>query len=74
MPPWPGEKAASTQPMDDTKRSLAAINSELRRWATAAAAGDFSLRGDEDRFAYDFRDMVAGLNQLMQTTDENLAR
>lgn len=44
------------------------------RLATAAAAGDFSLRGDEDRFAHDFRDMVAGLNRLMKTTDENLVQ
>ncbi|HGM7335974.1 TPA: methyl-accepting chemotaxis protein [Stenotrophomonas maltophilia] len=74
MDPLPGEKAAITQAMDETKSSLSAINSEIRRLATAAAAGDFSLRGDEDRFAYDFRDIVAGLNQLMQTTDENLVQ
>ncbi|TDV29960.1 methyl-accepting chemotaxis protein-1 (serine sensor receptor) [Stenotrophomonas sp. CC22-02] len=74
MDPLPGEKAAITQAMDETKSSLSAINSEIRRLASAAAAGDFSLRGDEDRFAYDFRDMVAGLNQLMQTTDENLVQ
>ncbi len=74
MDPLPGEKAAITQAMDETKTSLSAINSEIRRLATAAAAGDFSLRGDEDRFAYDFRDMVAGLNRLMQTTDQNLVQ
>ncbi|HEL2978312.1 TPA: HAMP domain-containing protein [Stenotrophomonas maltophilia] len=74
MDPLPGEKAAITQAMDETKTSLSAINSEIRRLATAAAAGDFSLRGDEDRFAYDFRDMVAGLNRLMQATDENLVQ
>ncbi|HEL4112368.1 TPA: HAMP domain-containing protein [Stenotrophomonas maltophilia] len=74
MDPLPGEKAAITQAMDETKSSLSAINNEIRRLATAAAAGDFSLRGDEDRFAYDFRDMVAGLNRLMQTTDENLVQ
>ncbi|HHA2858035.1 TPA: methyl-accepting chemotaxis protein [Stenotrophomonas maltophilia] len=74
MDPLPGEKAAITQAMDETKASLSAINGEIRRLATAAAAGDFSLRGDEDRFAYDFRDMVAGLNRLMQTTDENLVQ
>ncbi|WP_323152865.1 methyl-accepting chemotaxis protein [Stenotrophomonas maltophilia] len=74
MDPLPGEKAAITQAMDETKTSLSAINGEIRRLATAAAAGDFSLRGDEDRFAYDFRDMVAGLNRLMQTTDQNLVQ
>ncbi|MGX9720164.1 methyl-accepting chemotaxis protein [Stenotrophomonas acidaminiphila] len=69
----PGEKAAITQAMDETKASLSAINAEIRRLAGAAAAGDFSLRGDEERFEHDFRDMVAGLNRLMETTDGNLS-
>ncbi len=69
----PGEKAAITQAMDETKASLSAINAEIKRLAGAAAAGDFSLRGDEDRFEHDFRDMVAGLNRLMETTDGNLS-
>ncbi|MGB3393860.1 MAG: methyl-accepting chemotaxis protein, partial [Stenotrophomonas sp.] len=70
----PGEKAAITQAMDETKASLSAINAEIKRLASAAAAGDFSLRGDEERFQHDFRAMVAGLNHLMQTTDGNLAQ
>ena len=70
----PGEKAAITQAMDETKSSLSAINGEIRRLATAAAAGDFSLRGDEARFEHDFGEMVTGLNRLMQTTDENLVQ
>ncbi len=69
----PGEKAAITQAMDETKASLSAINAEIKRLASAAAAGDFSLRGDEARFEHDFRDMVAGLNRLMEATDGNLS-
>ncbi|MGN6223290.1 MCP four helix bundle domain-containing protein, partial [Pseudoxanthomonas sp.] len=70
----PGEKATLTETMDATKASLSAINIEIKRLASAAAAGDFSQRGDVDRYQYDFRDMVAGLNQLMETTDGNLAQ
>ncbi len=69
----PGEKATITQTMDETKASLSAINTEIRRLASAAAAGDFSMRGDESRFEYDFREMVGGLNRLMETTDGNLS-
>ncbi|WP_141452543.1 methyl-accepting chemotaxis protein [Pseudoxanthomonas sp. z9] len=68
----PGEKATLTETMDATKASLSAINAEIKRLASAAAAGDFSQRGEVDRYQYDFRDMVAGLNQLMETTDGNL--
>jgi methyl-accepting chemotaxis protein len=68
----PGEKAVITEAMDATKASLASINAEIKRLATAATAGDFSVRGDESRYQHDFREMVAGMNRLMQTTDENL--
>ncbi|MBD9378578.1 methyl-accepting chemotaxis protein [Pseudoxanthomonas sp. PXM04] len=68
----PGEKALMTETVDAVKASLSAINAEIKRLASAAAAGDFSQRGEVDRYQYDFRDMVAGLNQLMETTDGNL--
>ncbi len=69
----PGEKAVLTQTMDATKASLSAINGEIKRLAMAASSGDFSQRGDVDKYQYDFRDMIDGLNQLMETTDGNLA-
>ncbi|KAF1694862.1 methyl-accepting chemotaxis protein [Pseudoxanthomonas jiangsuensis] len=68
----PGEKAAITEAMDACKRSLAEINREIRQLAEAAAAGDFTQRGDESRYQHDFQAMVAGLNRLMETTDGNL--
>ncbi len=68
----PGEKAVITQALDTAKANLGAINAEIKRLATAAAAGDFSQRGDEARYQYDFRDMVGGLNRLMQTTQQDL--
>ncbi|PZU28609.1 MAG: methyl-accepting chemotaxis protein [Stenotrophomonas sp.] len=68
----PGEKFAITQAMDNTKTSLSTINNEIKRLAHAAAAGDFSQRGNADQFEHDFRDMVGGVNSLMETTEVNL--
>ncbi|KMM77589.1 chemotaxis protein [Xanthomonas sp. NCPPB 1128] len=68
----PGEKAVLTETMDTVKQNLTAMNTEIKHLAGAAAAGDFSLRGDADRFQYDFRLMVESLNQLMATADGNL--
>ncbi|KRG62907.1 chemotaxis protein [Stenotrophomonas humi] len=68
----PGEKAAITNAMDSTKASLSAINNEIKRLSGAAAVGDFSQRGDAGNFEHDFRDMVGGLNSLMETTESNL--
>ena len=68
----PGEKAVITQALDTAKANLGAINAQIKQLASAAAAGDFSQRGDEARYQYDFRDMVGGLNRLMQTTERDL--
>ncbi|MXV07567.1 MULTISPECIES: methyl-accepting chemotaxis protein [unclassified Xanthomonas] len=68
----PGEKAVLTETMDKVKLNLTAMNSEIKHLAGAAAAGDFSVRGDTERFQYDFRLMVESLNQLMATSDGNL--
>jgi methyl-accepting chemotaxis protein len=68
----PGEKAVISETMDAVKRNLGAINTEIKRLGAAAAAGDFSVRGDVDAFEHDFRDMVSTLNRLMSTADGNL--
>ncbi|WOB49239.1 methyl-accepting chemotaxis protein [Xanthomonas hydrangeae] len=68
----PGEKAVLSDTMDTVKGNLAAMNSEIKLLAQAAANGDFSVRGDAQRFQYDFRAMVDSLNQLMATADANL--
>ncbi|NIJ70055.1 methyl-accepting chemotaxis protein [Xanthomonas sp. 60] len=73
MDDLPGEKAAITDAMRATRANLQAINHAILQLASAAAAGDFSQRGDAARFAHDFRGMVDGLNVLMETTDGNLA-
>ncbi|MBB3924251.1 methyl-accepting chemotaxis protein [Xanthomonas arboricola] len=73
MPALPGEKAALSDAMAATKRNLQAINRQILALAQAAAAGNFSTRGDANAFDHDFRGMVDGLNTLMHTTDTNLA-
>ncbi|MCL1497751.1 methyl-accepting chemotaxis protein [Xanthomonas nasturtii] len=68
----PGEKAVLTQTMHEVKANLSAMNAEIKQLALSAANGDFSARGDADRFQYDFHLMVDSLNQLMATADGNL--
>ncbi|NIJ78659.1 methyl-accepting chemotaxis protein-1 (serine sensor receptor) [Xanthomonas campestris] len=68
----PGEKAVLTQTMDEVKANLSAMNREIKQLAQSAANGDFSARGDAERFQYDFLVMVDSLNQLMATADGNL--
>ena len=71
---YPGEKAGITATVDTVKRNLGSINDEIKRLAGAAAAGDFSQRGDTARFDHDFRLMIANLNAMMQVSDDNLGK
>ncbi|MCC4605030.1 methyl-accepting chemotaxis protein [Xanthomonas campestris] len=72
MSKLPGEKAVFTDTMAQVKTNLGAMNTEIKHLAQAAANGDFSARGDAERFQYDFRVMVDSLNTLMATADGNL--
>ncbi|MNV03658.1 Methyl-accepting chemotaxis protein I [compost metagenome] len=74
MPTLPGEKRVITDTMATIKQNLAAINAEIKHLGTAAAAGDFTQRGDESRFEHDFLEMVRALNTMMRTSDDNLGQ
>ncbi|MGS7838409.1 methyl-accepting chemotaxis protein [Stenotrophomonas maltophilia] len=68
----PGSRAILHESMDAAKASLLAINTQIQQLASAAAAGDFSQRGDAQRFDHDFRVMIEQLNSMMQVADGNL--
>ena len=70
----PGSRAVLHEAMDAAKHSLLSINGEIRRLADAAAAGDFSVRGDEEAYRADFRAMVHDLNVMMDSSDRNLGQ
>ncbi|SDK75118.1 methyl-accepting chemotaxis protein [Stenotrophomonas pavanii] len=70
----PGSRAILHESMDAAKASLLAINSQIQQLAAAAAAGDFSQRGDAQRFQHDFKLMIEHLNTMMQVADGNLGQ
>ncbi|WP_045764422.1 methyl-accepting chemotaxis protein [Xanthomonas albilineans] len=70
----PGSRAVLHESMDAAKASLLAINTEIKRLAAAAAAGDFSARGNAEQFQHDFRLMVQDLNAMMEVSDRNLGK
>ncbi|MFO1415406.1 MAG: methyl-accepting chemotaxis protein [Burkholderiales bacterium] len=68
----PGKKAQITNAIDGVKASLKGVNSEIAGLVNAAVVGDFSKRGDEAKFQYEFLQMVQGLNKLMEISDKGL--
>ncbi|WP_460834842.1 HAMP domain-containing protein, partial [Lysobacter humi (ex Lee et al. 2017)] len=69
---YPGRKARITESVDAVKAGLQAVNSEIVTLVDAAEAGDFSRRGEESRFEFVYRDIIASLNRLMRTADDGL--
>ncbi|WP_330969617.1 methyl-accepting chemotaxis protein, partial [Lysobacter sp. A3-1-A15] len=69
----PGKKAQVTDAADAIKSQMLAVNGEIKKLVDAAVAGDFSQRGDADRFEFVYRDMVQGLNALMDSADRGVS-
>ncbi|MFN7784489.1 MAG: methyl-accepting chemotaxis protein [Lysobacterales bacterium] len=74
MPELPGEKRRITAAVEGVREKLLAIRDEILRLSHGAAAGEFDLRGDAQRFEFAFREMVDALNQLMANADDGLDR
>lgn len=70
---YPGQRAFMHEALDAAKANLAAINGDIQRLAAAAGQGDFSARGDESRYDHAFRDMIRGLNRLMDQAEAGLS-
>ncbi|WP_275114550.1 methyl-accepting chemotaxis protein [Thermomonas paludicola] len=69
---YPGQKARITEAVDSVKSAMLAVNAEIKSLVDAAVAGDFSHRGDADRFEFVYRGLIDQLNTLMATADEGL--
>jgi len=68
----PGQKAKITDAVDGVRTSLQAISDEISTLVAAAVAGNFTARGNEDKYQNEFKAMIVGLNKLMQTSDTGL--
>ncbi len=69
----PGKQARISEAMDEVRTRLSEIKDDILRLSEAAGRGDFSARGDASRFEFDFREMIAGLNRLMEQADAGLS-
>ncbi len=69
---FPGTKAEVTEAVDAVKATLQSVTAEIKMLVDAAVAGDFSQRGDAERFGFVYRDMILSLNKLMASADLGL--
>ncbi|GAB2614005.1 methyl-accepting chemotaxis protein [Novilysobacter erysipheiresistens] len=68
----PGKKAQITAAVDGVKAGMQAMTSEIQGLVEAAVSGDFSRRGDAERFQFVYREMIESLNALMESADRGL--
>ncbi|HEY4556144.1 MAG TPA: HAMP domain-containing protein, partial [Lysobacter sp.] len=69
---YPGKKAEVTAAVDAVKAGMQAVNAEIGALVDAAVAGDFSRRGDAERFEFVYRELIDGLNELMRSADRGV--
>jgi len=72
LPALPGKKAQLTEIAAQAKQNLLAMQDQIVTLSDAAARGDFTVRGDADRFQHAFRDMIGQLNRLMEVCEGSL--
>jgi methyl-accepting chemotaxis protein len=63
----PGDKAKITAAIDGVKASLAAVNQEIMALSGAALRGDLAARGDARKFQHDFKKIIDGVNQTLDS-------
>jgi methyl-accepting chemotaxis protein len=68
----PGKKVVAVNAVDTVKSNLLGVNAQIKELVDAALAGDFSLRGNANRFQFVYRELVEQLNQLMAISDKGL--
>jgi methyl-accepting chemotaxis protein len=69
---YPGQQARITESLESVKAAMESVNGEVKSLVDAAVEGDFSRRGDAQRYSYVYREIVESLNRLMQTADGGL--
>ncbi|MCP5495817.1 MAG: MCP four helix bundle domain-containing protein [Leptospiraceae bacterium] len=65
MPKLPGKKAFINNTLDLVKQNMLAINQQIHELINASINGELSARGDINRFEYSFKDIVIGINRLL---------
>lgn len=68
----PGEMVKITEVMGQVKTNLFSISNDIKFLLEGALAGDFSRRGDVAKYHHEFKQMITGLNQLMQINEAGL--
>lgn len=65
MPALPGKLSAIKEAIDEVRRSMQSVHAEIMVLVQAAREGQLSVRGDVNNFQYSFKEMISGLNSIL---------
>lgn len=65
MPALPGKLSAIKEAIDEVRRSMQSVHAEIMVLVQAAREGQLGVRGDVNNFQYSFKEMIAGLNSIL---------
>ncbi|KAA6465490.1 methyl-accepting chemotaxis protein [Acidobacteria bacterium AB60] len=65
MPSLPGKMSAIKEAIDEVRRSMQSVHAEIMVLVQAAREGQLSVRGDVGSFQYSFKEMIAGINSIL---------
>ncbi len=66
MVPLPGELSALSQAISDIRQNLSDLTEDSKKLAAAALEGDFSIKGESERYNGQYREVIDALNQLFE--------
>ncbi|MBN2343038.1 MAG: hypothetical protein JXX29_01970 [Deltaproteobacteria bacterium] len=64
---FPGKKAFINDTIEDVRANLKKTSNEIKKLIDASRDGQLSVRGDQSQFSGGWRDMVQGVNELLNT-------
>lgn len=66
----PNEKAKITEAVDNVKKTLLSFSEELNLLVHFGANGNFTHRGNAEKFEFTFKEMILTLNTLLETCEQ----
>lgn len=69
----PHDKGKITDAVDNIKTTLLSLSDEINVLVNAGANGDFSKRGNSQKFEFAFKDIINALNSMIETCDNGFS-
>jgi methyl-accepting chemotaxis protein len=64
---FPGKQAVANQMIDTIRDNIQNLTNEVKMLVNSAVSGEFNKRANIDKFEYEFKEIVNGINNLLES-------